>query len=163
MTPDVFAADRERLVAEARSWIGTPYVRKGMIKKVGCDCGTFMFAVYRSCGLIPDEEIGVFSDDWWANTTDEKYMKRILRHASKVAQAISYPTLEARPGNIVLSRHSDHALALSHGGIVTRWPMLIHAVGDPGVEETDATKHEMWCFREVLIFDPWLKRQEAAA
>ena len=34
--------ERERLIAEAKEWLGTPYHTAGRIKGAGCDCGTFL-------------------------------------------------------------------------------------------------------------------------
>jgi cell wall-associated NlpC family hydrolase len=149
---------RGDVVFEALRWIGTPYDKGAKpVLQVGCNCATLIYAIYRACGLIPDEAIGVFSPDWFANTTEEKYMFRILRHAAKVGEAIAYPTLAAEPGNIVLTR-SWKSKVYNHGGIVTKWPMLIHAI-DPKVEEVDATSDKLWQFRTVKIFDPWLKAE----
>jgi NlpC/P60 family putative phage cell wall peptidase len=150
---------REQVIVEARRWIGTPY-DKGFkaVLQVGCNCATLIYAVYRACGLIPDEQIGVFSPDWYANTKEEKYMLRILRHAASVGEAIAYPTMVASPGNVVLTR-SWKSKVYNHAGIVTKWPMLIHALA-PKVEEVDATTHRLWQFRTVQIFDPWLKAEQ---
>ena len=44
---------RQQVVAEALSWIGTPYIKNGRVKGVGADCATILFCVYRNCGLVP--------------------------------------------------------------------------------------------------------------
>jgi len=153
------AAERQNVVVEALTWLNTPYVHGARVKGAGCDCATLLLMVWRECGLIPDEEVGIFSPDWFANTSEDTYMRRVLRHAYKVAEAVSYATLDASPGNIVLTR-STGSKVYNHGGIVIRWPQIIHAV-EPRVELTDATKHELWCFVEVSVFDPWRNRETA--
>lgn len=42
---------RERLVAEARSWLGTRYHHLGRVKGVGVDCIGFVGGVALACGI----------------------------------------------------------------------------------------------------------------
>lgn len=146
---------RWMVLLEARSWLNTPYHPGGQVKGAGCDCGTFIFCVFRACRLVPDEEVGVFSQDWFRNTSEEKYLFRLIRHAHKVAEAISYPTLNALPGNIVLTK-SVGSRVYNHGGIVIKWPLVLHAVA-PRVEECDASTHRLWEHQIVTVLDPWVK------
>lgn len=44
------AEDRERLTAEALSWIGTPYVADGAVKGAGCSCAFLPWSILRACG-----------------------------------------------------------------------------------------------------------------
>ena len=44
---------REKIVAEARSWIGTPYHNCADIKGVGVDCGMLLVRVYVDTGVVP--------------------------------------------------------------------------------------------------------------
>ena len=44
---------RQRIVEEARSWLGTPYHHQAMVKGAGVDCAMILVAVYRAVGLIP--------------------------------------------------------------------------------------------------------------
>jgi len=149
-------AERLQVVAEVRSWIGTPYHATGaMIKGAGCDCSTLIYAVYRACGLVPDEDIGVFATDWFCHAKEETYMRRIVRHAYKTVQAVSWPTLEAKPGSIALTR-AVGSRVYNHGGIVTKWPMVVHAL-QPHVAEVNASTHWIWANKEVTIFDHWVK------
>jgi cell wall-associated NlpC family hydrolase len=144
-------AMRLAIVREAHTWLGTPYLLGQMLKGAGCDCGTFLLGVLQACGFAQDEVSEHHASDWFCHTTEEKYMLRLLRHATKIAEAVSYPTLGAQPGDLVLTRHATTSRVYNHGGIVTRWPKLIHAVA-PMVCETDATADSMWCFREVAVF-----------
>lgn len=151
-------ATREEVISEAYTWLKTPYHKGGMIKGAGCDCATFPYCVYHSCGLIGDEKIGVFSDDWAANAKEEIYMFRILRHAHKIAEGMSFRTLNAQTGNIILVK-TDGARVYDHSAIVTRWPIVIHAApcGSGVVAEVDASKHFLFAFKNLHVYDPWEK------
>lgn len=45
---------RDAIVAEARSWLGTPWHHRQMKKGVGVDCVHFPLAVYQSFGKLLD-------------------------------------------------------------------------------------------------------------
>lgn len=160
---------RAIVTAEALTWLGTPYHKNGRVKGAGVDCGSFLFCVYRECGLVPPEEEGIFSDpslvpigqDWWCNTTEEKYMLRILRHAYRVAEGVALRSSQALPGNLVLTRALGSRL-YNHGGIVIAWPRVIHAL-DPRVEMCDVSTHCLWEHQEMAIFDPWEKLRARGA
>lgn len=143
---------RDRIVREARSWIGTPYRLGARVKGAGADCATLLLEVYRACGLITDDELGVFAGDWWLHTTEERYLLRVLRHAHLVAETIAYRSSIACPGDIVLARAAKSRL-YNHGGIVTAWPLLVHAA-HPTVAEIDASTDRLWAYQQIAIFDP---------
>ena len=82
-------------------------------------------------------------------------MRQILRHAHKVAEGISYYTLDAAPGNMVLTR-AVGSKVYNHGGIVVSWPTILHAVS-PVVERANATSHYLWAFQDVMVLDPFKK------
>ncbi len=44
-------ADRERIVVEARTWLGTPFHHQGRAKGVGVDCAGVAVGVAKACGL----------------------------------------------------------------------------------------------------------------
>jgi len=158
---------RRKVVVEAESFKGTPYIKNGRMKHVGVDCGTFPFLVYLAVGLIRPGEEGIFNDeaivprsqDWFANTKVDRYLAGVLRYADRVIDGMSYPTLKADVGNLALTRCAG-SKRFNHGGIVIRWPRVLHATAQGGVAEVDASTHWMWSFREVAIFDPFAKAQE---
>ena len=46
------------IVAEARSWVGTPYQHQAHLRGVGCDCGGLIGGVAVALGIV--------AADWWA-------------------------------------------------------------------------------------------------
>jgi cell wall-associated NlpC family hydrolase len=147
---------RTEFVSIAHSWLGTPYGPLGAMRKgCGCDCATFLLGSLIEAGLVTEDKLGIYSGDWWAHTTDERYMLRVLRHAAKIAEGIAYATSEAKPGDLVLTR-TVGSHVYNHGGIVVEWPVIIHAI-HPAVQQADASRHPLWAYHEVGIFDPWAK------
>jgi NlpC/P60 family putative phage cell wall peptidase len=57
ITPDL-------IVAEARSWIGTPYRHQASLKGVGCDCLGLVRGVWRALYGEEPERMPPYSRDW---------------------------------------------------------------------------------------------------
>lgn len=127
-----------------------------MVKGHGCDCGTLLVGVYTAAGIIEPEQLSIYSHDWWLHVAEETYLTRVWRHAGKIAERIFYRSDTVEPGNIVLCRAAGSRV-YNHGGIVTAWPLIIHALYE-GVKEADATRHPMWAYHEIVVFDPWNKK-----
>lgn len=155
----MISARRQEIIAEARSWLGTPYLLNQCVKGAGVDCARFIHAVMYACGLIPPELtvklIEIFGPNWSCHTDDPKYQKyifRMLRHSKKLLTGFTNHAIRPLPGSVVLVRTPSGRVS-DHGGIVTGWPRLIHAVPD-AVEETSAGWHFLWGSRLVEAYDP---------
>jgi cell wall-associated NlpC family hydrolase len=144
---------RSDAVAIARTWLKTPYVLGGRIKGAGCDCATFLAEYLIECGFAERDSLGVYSHDWFCHTRDERYMLRLIRHAPRTLSATCIGTIAAEPGSLALFKVAGSRV-FNHGGIITKWPMILHATQD-GVKESDATKYFLTSHRELAIFDPW--------
>lgn len=108
---------REAVVAEARSWIGTPYHHAARLKGVGVDCAQIIAAVFENAGVVPPIPIPRYPPDWHLNRSAERYMGIVLQHGREIAGP-------PQPGDIILLRFGR---CFSHGGIVTDWPLMVHA------------------------------------
>lgn len=72
------------VVAEAKSWIGTPYHHMARVKGVGCDCLTLLAAVYHKAGVIPTIEIPYYPPDWHLHRSAERYLYGLLQYACEL-------------------------------------------------------------------------------
>lgn len=125
------AEERAAVVAEAQSWIGTPYISNGATKGSGTDCAMLLIAVYSAVGLIPVFDPRPYSPQWHVHRNEEKYMEYVLRYAKE----IDGPPL---PGDLVMFKI---AKLFAHGAIVTKWPYVIHALGNGAVVPEDLSKN----------------------
>ena len=129
---------RQRLVAEAQSWIGTPYISNGLVKgrRGGTDCAMFILGVYQAVGLIPATfDPRPYPAQWHVHRTEEVYARHVLGWAKEVAGP---PERQPRPGDVVMFKIGNvHA----HGAIVTNWPNVIHAIGGAKVTADDVSKN----------------------
>jgi cell wall-associated NlpC family hydrolase len=146
----------EQAVSIARTWIGTPYVLGGRIKGAGCDCATLLAEYLIEIGTAQREQLedlGFYSNDWFCHTTNERYLRGLMRFGTLVAETICRPGAEAQPGDIVLFKVVGSKV-YNHGAIVTAWPRGIHAQHD-GVHEADLASHRLTGHREMDVFNPF--------
>lgn len=155
--PETTVITRAEAVGIARSWIGTKYILGGRVKGAGTDCATLLGGYLEECGFSDREELGIYSHDWFCNTTNERYMLRLIRHAPRTLSGICRGTVSAEAGSLILFKVAKSRL-FNHGGIITRWPFMVHAA-DPCVKEQNAVTHWLTGFTEFAIFDPWGKDQ----
>lgn len=145
---------REELVEEAMTWQGTPYVRNGRIKGVGCDCGTFPSELYTSMQVLSVAEIGHFSSDWFKHTTNNRYLYEAMKHATLMAETRCFASMQgAQPGGLLLAKVVGSRV-YNHSGVVVAWPHILHAIFS-GVCLVDASRDPMWAGKQIAIIDPW--------
>jgi NlpC/P60 family putative phage cell wall peptidase len=125
---------RAEIVAEARTWLRTPYHHLARVKGAGVDCVQLIIAVYAKCGVIEDFEPEFYRPDWHLHRSEEKYLAGVKQRAHQITVE------EALPGDFALFRFGHCA---SHGAIVTEWPRVIHALMGIGVIETSVYEAEV--------------------
>ncbi len=135
--------DRAAVIAEAQTWLGTPYHHRGTLKGVGVDCAQFPMLVYAACGFFPAFDIGDYPPDWHLHRSEERYLARVAAFAREIA--------DPRPGDFALFRVGR---CFAHGAIVTDWPSIVHAVVNLAVIP-DSAASGMLCDRPRKFFTLW--------
>ena len=117
------------IVLEAYRWLGTPYHHHAKVRGVGVDCAQFVMAVFEECGVLKKGEItpGYYSPEWHLHHSDEIYLNWIKKYCDEIC------VCSASPGDIAVFQFGR---CISHAGIITRWPYIIHAYIGTGVCET---------------------------
>ena len=139
---------REAVIAEALTWIGTPFHHAARVKNAGVDCLMLLAEVYERAGIAGHVEPPFYVPDWHLHRDAERYMEGLLAYA----RPIDGPPL---PGDIALFRFGR---TFSHGAIVIQWPRLIHAYWAIGVVWGDATLHPLKG-RPVRFFTPFFHNE----
>ena len=136
-------ADPYRVIAEARSWLGTPYHDQASLKGVGCDCLGLARGVWREVVGPEPFPIPPYSRDWGETGMSEP----LAEAARSVMPAV--PTAAIAPGALLLFRMRTGAVA-KHCGIFTASDSFIHAYERSGVVEVplDAA----WRRRVAFVF-----------
>lgn len=128
-------AQRAAVIAEAHTWIHTPFVHRARIKgkRGGVDCGQILAAVYENAGVVAHVETPEYQMQWALNQFRELYLAELLKYTREIQEA------EALPADIVVYKVA-HTYA--HGAILLApWPgMIIHAINGLGVQYSDASK-----------------------
>lgn len=96
---------RADIVAEARTWLQTPWVHQHCMKGVAVDCAQMVMAVARACGQAPED---LRLADYGRNP-DGTIQRMCLAHMDPIGQD------ELKPGDVV-SVAMDHQP--QHVGIV---------------------------------------------
>lgn len=112
------AEQRAAVVAEARTWLRTPYHPGAQVKGAGVDCAHLPLAVYVAVGVIPPTDVGEYPTDWHLHRDDERYLGWVQRFAREISRA------DIQPGDFGLWRYGR---AYSHGAIIIDPPVIIHA------------------------------------
>lgn len=114
---------RAAVVAEARSWIGTPYHHAADVKDHGVDCAMLLVRVYCDLGLVEPFDPRPYTRDWFLHRNEERYLGFLLARSEEVR----WPGL----GDIILFRMGR---CFAHAGIVSRVDPLniVHAFANSG-------------------------------
>ena len=118
------------VVAEARSWIGTPYVHQASCKGAGADCLGLVRGVWRAVVGPEPVKLPAYPPDWSEAARDEA----LLRGAGLYLDAVS----DAQPGDVLLFRMRDGAVAKHLGilSVASDSPAFVHAYSGHAVVES---------------------------
>ena len=119
---------RDMIVAEARSWIGTPYRHQSSRKNVGCDCLGLLRGVWREVIGGEPELPPAYSADWAEAGKTEALAEAARRHLTEIALD------EIAPGDVLLFRWRPH-LPAKHCAILVAPERMIHAHDGAAVVE----------------------------
>lgn len=108
---------RAAIIAEAKSWLGTPFQHHQRVKGAGVDCLHLLAEVYERAGMIGHVEPGYYPADIMLHQGDERFFDGLLGFGREIAGP-------PEPGDVALFRYGR---IFAHGAIVTLWPRVIHA------------------------------------
>lgn len=131
---------RNRVLKIARSWMGTKWHHQARVKGVGVDCAQLLCDVFHEAGLIPYIDPRPYPRDWHFHRGDEKFIRWLRQHADEVDKPVR--------GDVAVFKFGR---CFSHGSIVDKWPLVIHAYVDDMVREQDANQGHL-AGREVRFF-----------
>lgn len=120
------------VVAEARRWIGTPYVHQASTPGAGADCLGLVRGVWRAVFGREPESPPAYTCDWSEAARDERLWRAAARHLVPCARDAF------APGDVVLFRMRTAGVAKHLGivGSVGRSPSFVHAYSGHGVIES---------------------------
>jgi len=124
---------RESIIAEAMTWLGTPWHHNALLKGVGVDCAQFLIGVYSNVGLVSHIDTGFYPRDWHLHRNEPMFLQFLMQYADPIA--------EGERGDIAMFKYGRHP---AHGAIVVDSHTIIHAYRDEkSVVLTDLDHTEM--------------------
>jgi cell wall-associated NlpC family hydrolase len=138
---------RSAVVAEARSWLGTPYHHAANVKGHGVDCAMLLVRVYCDLGLVRPFDPRPYTRDWFLHRDEERYLGFLLERSREVREPLE--------GDVVLFRIGR---CFAHGGIVSKAAPLtiIHAFAPVGrVTEDEIARNAELAARPQKFASYW--------
>jgi len=126
------SAFQTRIVAEARGWIGTPYVHQGSTRGAGTDCLGLLRGVWRALYGEEPAPVPAYTQDWAEPSGREELLAAAERWLQRK------PVADAAPGDLLLFRMREGRVA-KHLGIAARTgpeASFVHAYTGHGVIES---------------------------
>jgi len=111
---------RHAILAEARDWIGTPYMHQASAKGAGCDCLGLVRGVWRAIYGAEPETAPAYTPDWAERAGEETLLGAAQRHL----RAIQIE--HASPGDVLLFRMNARS-PVKHAAILDEGARIIHA------------------------------------
>jgi cell wall-associated NlpC family hydrolase len=123
---------RDKVIEEAKTWKGTPHRNGARVKGAGVDCGQILIAVYESAGVLAKGSCdpGYYPADFAMHRGEENYLGWIEKYCDQIDLETDAP----QPGDVALFQFGR---VISHAGIVTTWPRILHSYVGLGVIESD--------------------------
>ncbi|MGC0052528.1 NlpC/P60 family protein [Brucella pituitosa] len=110
----------ERVLAEAESWIGTPYRHGASMRGVSCDCLGLVRGIWRALYGNEPEHPRAYAPDWAEAASSDLLMEAAQRHMRSRISG------NPQPGDLLIFRWRAD-VAAKHLGIMTRENRFIHA------------------------------------
>jgi len=139
---------RAAVVAEAQSWMRTPFLHGAKLKGIGADCETFICEVFARAGVFTAQNIPYVPAQWFQNTKKELYLDYLSKYATEYVLA---PGTEPQPGDIICVKTR---WVYSHGAIVQQWPFVLHCF-PPCVMRSSVFCNPAIAGHELKYFNPW--------
>ncbi len=143
MVEGISLVKTEDIIAEARSWVGTPYHHQASLKGVAVDCVGLVRGIFRKLyGFEPPERLD-YSSDWGDSNGSEDVVNAAFKYLEPVALE------DMQPGDVVAVRWKKGRVA-KHVMVLTDNNMAVHAYNRSPTTEIHLS--DWWRRRIVYAF-----------
>ena len=130
---------REKIVEEAKSWLGTNWHHEARVKGGGVDCGMLLLEVFKNAGIIPYIKPTHYGPDFMCHRDEEWFLDIVKQYADEVQE-------DPLPGDVIIYKIGR---LFCHGMIIIDYPMAIHAHKNE--------KAVVWC---DVSRPPWINKDK---
>lgn len=120
---------RAAIVAEAKTWLGTPYRHQASAKGAGCDCLGLVRGVWRALYGAEPERLAPYTPDWAEAMGEETLYDAACR------ALVETPLSEKCAGDVLLFRMAPSA-PMKHAAILVADERIVHAYWGRAVLES---------------------------
>lgn len=110
---------RQRVVANALTWVGTPFRHAQCVKGRGVDCAMSLIEWFSSQGVIDRFDPRPYPASWFLHRGEERFLEGIAKYADPLPAGD-----EPRPADIALYRYGR---CVSHGALIVDETFVVHA------------------------------------
>ena len=107
------------MVAEALSWVGTPYHHAQAVKGRGVDCALSLIEWFARPGVIERFDPRPYSPSWFLHRDEERFLETIEHYAERLPEGV-----QPLPADIALYRFGR---CTAHGALVLDETFIVHA------------------------------------
>jgi cell wall-associated NlpC family hydrolase len=109
--------ERAKVIAEARSWLGTPFRDCADVKGAGVDCAMLLVHCFVDTGMIAPFDPRPYPSQWHLHRGEERFLSIIGRLGTEVSR-------EPIPGDVIVYQFGR---CYAHGALVVDRESVIHA------------------------------------
>lgn len=111
---------RQKVVAEALSWVGTPFRDQADSKGRGggVDCAMLLVRAYVDSGVLPPFDPRPYNSRFFLHRDDEDYLGWLKKYGQEIPEDL------AGPGDVVIF-HIGRMYA--HGALIVNDQLIVHA------------------------------------
>jgi cell wall-associated NlpC family hydrolase len=147
------ANGRARFIAEARTWLGTPFRDQADVKGGGVDCAMLLVRSAVDTRLVAPFDPRPYPPQWHLHRDEERFLAIVSKLGTEVTRA-------PIPGDVIVYRV---ARCFSHGGIIVENNHVLHAyyktknVTISPLHDIDLARLPDGRPRPFKLFDLWAK------
>ncbi|MEN6472865.1 MAG: NlpC/P60 family protein [Syntrophaceae bacterium] len=131
------------IVAEAETWLKTPWHHEARVKGAGVDCAMLVAEVFHAVGLIPKVEIQHYPRDYMFHYYEEKILDQMRLYFDEITDG------SRLPGDVMIVKYGH---TFSHCAIVIAWPKVIHAFAVTKCVEYGSAEESPFRSKEKMFF-----------
>lgn len=145
---------RAAVIAEARTWLHTPWRHMANIKGQAVDCAMFLAEVFINAGVIERFDPRPYPRAWFMHHSKERFLEWVVERLG----GTEVPVADARPGDLMMYHIG---LCYSHGAILVEPRMVIHSYYKNGKVIYTETFDPDLATHRPRAFDMWARGRAA--
>ena len=119
------ATERAAFVAEAKTWLGTPFRDRADVKGGGVDCAMLLVRAAVDTGLVPPFDPRPYPPQWHLHRDQERFLAFVSHLGAERPNPTGLPAEAlAKVGDVIVYQV---ARCFAHGGIIIEGNHVLHA------------------------------------